>query len=77
MQSEAPSDDILELVAEVEGLRWVVQRLAGALSWDRASAAATAVAKSVVEARLSGIAKQSAMTESVFAESSVEAGSTG
>ena len=43
---------------------------------DTTSAAAAAVAKLVVEARPPGIAKHSATTESVFAESPVQAGSS-
>ena len=43
--SEAPRGDVLELAAEVQGLRRVVQRLDGTIMWDRASPAATAVAK--------------------------------
>ena len=46
--SEDPRDDVLELAAEVQGLRGVVQRLAGTIMWDRASPAATAVAVEAV-----------------------------
>ena len=45
--SEDPRDDVLELVAEVQGLRRVVQRFAGTIMWDRASPAATAVAEEI------------------------------
>ena len=67
--SEAPLDDVLELAAEVQRLRWVVQRLAGTIKWDRASPAATAVEKPVVEAWPPEIAKDKALTETVFAVS--------
>ena len=59
---EAPRDDVLELAAEVQGLRRVVQRLARTVMWEWASAAATAVARTVVEARPPEFAKQSAST---------------
>ena len=75
--SEAPRDDVLGLAGEVQELRRVVQMLGGAVVWDPASLAATAVAKPVVEARPPDIAKDSASTESVFAVSPVEAGSPG
>ena len=55
--SKAPRDDVLELAAEVQGLRRAVQRLAGTVMWDRASPAATAVAKPVVEALAPGDCK--------------------
>ena len=58
--SEAPRDDVLELTAEVRGLRRVVQRLAGTIMWGRASPAATAVAEE--------IAKDKALTEEVCAD---------
>ena len=59
--SEAPRDDVLELADEVQE-----QRLVGAVVWDRASLAATAAAKPNVEARPPEIAKDSALTGSVF-----------
>ena len=43
--SEDPRGDVLELAAEVQGLKRVVQRLAGTIMWDRASPAAIAVAE--------------------------------
>ena len=57
VESEAPRDDVLELAAEVQGLRRVVQRLAGTIMWDRANPAATAVAKPAVGARPPEVAK--------------------
>ena len=48
--SEAPRDDVLGLADEAEELRRVVQRLAWAIAWDRASLAAAAVAKPAVDA---------------------------
>ena len=72
--SEAPRSDVREFAAEVQGLRRVVQKLAGTIMWDRANPAATAVAKSVVEAWPLGIAQFSASTESEITVSSGEAG---
>ena len=45
--SEDPRDNALELSSEVQGLRRVVQRLAGTVMWDRVSPAATAVAEEI------------------------------
>ena len=41
---EAPRVDVLELAADVQGLRHVVQRLAGTIMRDCADPASTAVA---------------------------------
>ena len=51
--------------------------MAGSVTWNRASPAATAVAKFVVEARPPESAKDSALTESIFAVSLGEAASPG
>ena len=57
---EDPRDDVLELAAEVQVPRRVVQRLAGTIMWDRASPAATAVAEE--------IARDKALTEEICDE---------
>ena len=74
---EAAHDDVLQLAEEVQELRRVVQRLAGVVMWGRASLTATSVAKPVVQARPPEIAKDSGLTESVFAMSPGEAGPPG
>ena len=61
---EAPRVD---LGADVQGLRRVVQRLPGNIMWDRANPAARAVAKSVVEARPPEVARDETLTETVCA----------
>ena len=66
--SEAPRDDVLELAAEMQELRRVVQRLAGTIVWDRVNPAASAVAKPAVEARLLEVAKDKTLTETVCAD---------
>ena len=60
MGSNAPRDDVLELAAEVQGLKRLVQRLAGTIIL-----ATTAIARSVVEARPPEIAKDKTLTETV------------
>ena len=75
MGIEAPRDDVLELADEVQELRHVVQRLACPIVWDTASLAATGAEEPVVQAQPLEIAKDSTLTESVFAETSGEAGS--
>ena len=75
--SDAPRDGVLELAAEVQGPRRVVQRLAGTIMWDRASPAATAVAKPVVEARPQEIAWYSYHHRYSRRGSSGECGSSG
>ena len=64
---EAPSVDVLELAADVQRLRRVVQRLAGTIMWDRANPPATAVAKYAVEARPPEVARGETLTETVCA----------
>ena len=73
MGSEAPRGDVLEHAAEVQGLRRVVQRLAGTIILDRANLAATTVALLVVKAQLQEIAKDKALTETAFANAAATA----
>ena len=71
--SEAPRSDVLELAAEVQGLRRVLQRLAGTILWDSANPDATAVAKLIVEAQPLEIAQDKALTETVCANAAATA----
>ena len=64
---EASRVDVLELAADVQGLRRLVQRLARTITWDRDNPAATAVAKSAVEARPPEVARDETLTETVCA----------
>ena len=75
VRCEAPRGDVLELAAEVQELRRVVQRLAGAIMCDRVNPAATAVAKLVVEAGPVGIAQCGTTTDPAVEGSSGECGS--